>query len=290
MKKRSLLFFLMLLLLAGCTAKQYERNMELGAKALKEEKYEEAITYFQKALKEKNTEEAQQALQLSKQIKQSHDALKKGKFETAIFIAEKVKRSKQKSTVVDIIKTKAEKIIEEAKTLDATLKDLEIKMVRGKMLLENRRYDEAMTVFTEIAKTKKSHEKIDQVVKEANEMIAQAKKEKTKYEQEKQQEKANQNETSSESENKNEQSKQTEKNQPLTHEEAEQLVRDYLNMDSASSNVFVKYDHDNEHGHYVFQVYELVIDNSETKEGHTATIGWYAVDPINKTVYDALGQ
>ncbi|WP_143414833.1 hypothetical protein [Geobacillus sp. E263] len=95
---------------------------------------------------------------------------------------------------------------------------------------------------------------------------------------------------SSESGNKNEQPKQTEKNRPLAHEEAEQLVRDYLNIDSTTSNVFVKYDHDNERGHYVFQVYELVIDNYETKEGHTATIGWYAVDPVNKTVYDALGE
>lgn len=33
-----------------------------------------------------------------------------------------------------------------------------------------------------------------------------------------------------------------------------------------------------EDGNYYIQVYEVVIDNKKTGEGHTATFGWYTVD------------
>ncbi|MFD2044570.1 hypothetical protein ACFSTA_08565 [Ornithinibacillus salinisoli] len=56
----------------------------------------------------------------------------------------------------------------------------------------------------------------------------------------------------------------------------------------SNSNVRLEYDHDLENGDYVFLLYEVVINNSETKEGHTATWGWYGIDPVNNYVYDAM--
>ena len=50
----------------------------------------------------------------------------------------------------------------------------------------------------------------------------------------------------------------------------------------------VLYDHMNEQGDYVIHVYEIVTDNPETGEGHTATWGWYAVDPITGEIKDDL--
>jgi len=52
--------------------------------------------------------------------------------------------------------------------------------------------------------------------------------------------------------------------------------------------MYVEFSNTNEHGDYVFHVYEIVIDDPITKVGHTATWGWYGVDPINKIVYDAF--
>jgi len=70
----------------------------------------------------------------------------------------------------------------------------------------------------------------------------------------------------------------------LRHDEAIQLVRDYLGWDDNSSMV-VEYDHDNELNHPVIHVYENV-DNGDG--GHTATYGWYGVDPETGAVYDEL--
>jgi tetratricopeptide (TPR) repeat protein len=305
MKKWSWLIFLILLLLVGCSSKEYERYMELGTKAVKEENYDEAVSYFKKALEKKNKEEAQLALHFSEQIKEADDAFKEGRFEAAILIAENIKNAKETSTVVDIIKTKAEKILKEAEKLDAFSKELEQKMTKGKKLVDNNQFDEALVLFKEIAETKEKHKKIDNIVKEANEWMIQTEQAKTKYEQE--QEKKRQEEAKTEkkkesnenmTENKNEgksqvsnsnSTEETENQRQLTHAEAEQLVRKYLNMDD-QSNLYVRYDHDNEKGHYVIHVYEFVVEDPETGEGHTATIGWYAVDPKSKQIYNVLNE
>ncbi len=53
-------------------------------------------------------------------------------------------------------------------------------------------------------------------------------------------------------------------------------------------NVKVQYDHDNDEGEWVYQVFEVIIDHSETNEGHTATWGWYAINPENGQITDLL--
>ena len=46
------------------------------------------------------------------------------------------------------------------------------------------------------------------------------------------------------------------------------------------------YDHDNERGHYVILVYEII--DAGTQYERLATIGWYGVDPKTGRVYDAM--
>ncbi|MEH7414431.1 hypothetical protein V7266_03945, partial [Neobacillus drentensis] len=76
-------------------------------------------------------------------------------------------------------------------------------------------------------------------------------------------------------------------NKTLTHEQAVQIVKEHLNIKS-SQNVKIVYDHDAANGDYIIKVYEFVIDNPSTGEGHTATWGWYGVNKQTKAVYDAM--
>ncbi|KIL35029.1 hypothetical protein SD71_15265 [Cohnella kolymensis] len=63
----------------------------------------------------------------------------------------------------------------------------------------------------------------------------------------------------------------------LTKADAEKLVRKHLKLDSKPA-IYVEYDH-NEGAEYLIHVYEVVIDDPNTGEGHTATWGWYYVNP-----------
>ncbi|KZN94780.1 hypothetical protein [Aeribacillus pallidus] len=294
MKQRNLFFYILIfamMFLFGCTSKEYKSNMESGIEALKKEQYSDAISFFNKALHEKNTEEAQLALDLSKQIKDSVAALEKGEFETAISLAEKIKNSNETSKVLDILKPKAEKIIEEAEKTSAALKEMESELESGKALLEENKFDEAFAIFKKIAETTSNNEKIVSVTKNAEQLMNQAAAAKNQYlqEQEKKLQEERQKAEEEAKKRKEEQKKaeESKKSRPISHTEAEQLVREYLKIEN-TSNVYVEYDHDNEKGEYIIHVYEIVISDPETKEGHTSTWGWYAVDPVKKVVRDAF--
>ncbi|KNH21213.1 hypothetical protein ACS78_15475 [Priestia megaterium] len=73
--------------------------------------------------------------------------------------------------------------------------------------------------------------------------------------------------------------------QTVSQEQAIQLVRDQQGI-SEDSPLLVEYDHLDDSGNYIIHVYESVVDNEETGEGHTATQGWYQVSPSNGSITD----
>jgi tetratricopeptide (TPR) repeat protein len=73
----------------------------------------------------------------------------------------------------------------------------------------------------------------------------------------------------------------------MTKEEAVQRVIDTTGI-APSETFFVEYDHQTPEGHFVIHLYEVVIDDPETREGHTATYGWYGVVLETGEVYDYL--
>ncbi|MEB2292270.1 hypothetical protein [Priestia megaterium] len=73
--------------------------------------------------------------------------------------------------------------------------------------------------------------------------------------------------------------------QTVSQEQAIQLVRDQQGI-SEDSPLLVTYDHLDDSGNYIIHVYESVIDNEETGEGHTATQGWYQVSPSDGSITD----
>jgi len=76
-------------------------------------------------------------------------------------------------------------------------------------------------------------------------------------------------------------------NQTLTTKQAEDLVRAQLNL-QPDQNVKVEYDHDASNGDYIIHVYEFVVDNPSTGDGHTVTLGWYGVNKQTKKVYNMM--
>ncbi|MGG0339950.1 hypothetical protein ABEY50_07860 [Priestia megaterium] len=73
--------------------------------------------------------------------------------------------------------------------------------------------------------------------------------------------------------------------QTVSQEQAIQIVRDQQGI-SEDSPLLVEYDHLDDSGNYIIHVYESVVDNEETGEGHTATQGWYQVSPSDGSITD----
>ncbi len=92
---------------------------------------------------------------------------------------------------------------------------------------------------------------------------------------------ANQNESNSTHDDKGKIEKaQSEETKPMEVQQAENLIRQYLELGD-STDTFVEYDH-NQKGKFVIHVYDI-IDKGKTTE-HTATRGWYLVDPETENI------
>ncbi|GEB31231.1 MULTISPECIES: stalk domain-containing protein [Brevibacillus] len=50
----------------------------------------------------------------------------------------------------------------------------------------------------------------------------------------------------------------------------------------------VEYDHDDEKGHYVIQVYQTVVNNFQSGDSYTSTYGWFVVNPNTGEVKSLL--
>lgn len=60
--------------------------------------------------------------------------------------------------------------------------------------------------------------------------------------------------------------------------EAVDLVKKKLAGNLTPQHV-VEYDHDDEKGHYVIQVYQTVVNNFQSGDSYTSTYGWFVVNP-----------
>lgn len=299
MKKVFYIIFILFFLL-GCTPKEYTENLEIGKEALKSEKYDEAVIAFNSAKKEKYTDEVNDLLNLAELMNDSVIAFNKGEFEASIYTAEKVKELKGDSKLEEDTISKANLLIKQSEEAKKALETIQKNITKGKTLLEENKFDEAYTVFEELSKNKELSEVESnstlktEVLTLMNDTLNKKKvyqEEQEKKKQEEEKKKLEEEKKRKEAEEKKQQEEelkqQEEANKPLTPEEAIELVKQYIDYDP-NPNVHFVYEYDNDHGDYVIHVMEEVIDDPETKEGHYATWGWYAVDPVEKFVYDNM--
>lgn len=283
--KRILILLLAMVVLAGCTPKTYTTNLQSGNDALKNGHYSDAITAYQKAADSKKTDEVEELLQIAQYMNDSEKALEKGDFDVSIFQLNKVINSKSSLELVKQTQEKAKTKLADVKKMAALYDRLKDETTKGKTLLDQHQFDQATAVFKGISETDKytDNAAIKGLKKEGADLLAQTTESKQKYEEAQQ---VTKDQTA-----KNTQENQTKQdaNKVLTHQEAEELVRKYLDIQS-DPNVKAEYDHDNEKGDYVIHVYEVVIDNPSTHEGHTSTWGWYGVNKKTKAIYDAMNN
>lgn len=174
MKRRtSVLLFLLLLLLSGCSSKAYDNELELGITALKKERYEEALASFNKAAKEKSTDEIQQYITFTSYMIDSLVFFNKGEFSSAIQTSKKVSTSKENSEIIEILKPKALKLQSDVKELEVKVKTATEDLAKGRLLLEQNNFDEAYHSFQNASQNNIQHPKLEEIKKEAHSLMNQ---------------------------------------------------------------------------------------------------------------------
>ncbi|KMP23028.1 axoneme-associated protein mst101 [Bacillus cereus] len=274
----------LLIVASGCSSKMYDEQVDSGKKAIEKGEYADAVNSFEKAAKDKSTDEIQKYIRLANDMKDSATALKEEKYEVAIANAEKVTKEKTDDKIFKSAKEQADKIIKTAKSSQEQQESTKKEIQSGKDLLNQQKYDEAYQAFKAIADKKESPQLVSEATTLMNEAITSKKqhedeqekvrKEKAEKEQAAQEKKkAEQEHQKTKEEIKKQQDTVTDKGE-ITEHEAEDLVRRQFNF---STDVVVQYNNDDENGNFVIQVYE---DHPD----HTATLGWFAVNPKTKKV------
>ncbi|KAB2357049.1 hypothetical protein CN544_21785 [Bacillus toyonensis] len=274
----------LLIVASGCSSKVYDEQVDSGKQAIEKGEYTDAVNSFEKAAKDKSTDEIQKYIRLANDMKDSATALKEEKYEAAIANAEKVTKEKTDDKIFKSAKEQADKIIKTAKSSQEQKESTKKAIQSGKDLLNQQKYDEAYQAFKTIADRKESPQLVSEATTLMNEAITAKKqhedeqekvrKEKAEKEQAAQEKKkAEQEQQKTKEETKKQQDTVADTGE-ITEHEAEDLVRRQFNF---SSDVVVQYNNDDENGNFVIQVYE---DHPD----HTATLGWFAVNPKTKKV------
>ncbi len=278
----------LLIVASGCSSKMYDEQVDSGKKAIEKGEYADAVNSFEKAAKDKPTDDIQKYIRLANDMKDSATALKEEKYEVAIANSEKVTKEKTDDKIFNSAKVQADKIIKTAKSSQEQQESTKKEIQSGKDLLNQQKYDEAYQAFKIIADRKESPQLVSEATTLMNEAITakkqhedeqeqeqeKARKEKAEKEQAAQEKKkAEQEQQKTKEETKKQQDTVTDTGE-ITEHEAEDLVRRQFNF---SSDIVVQYNNDDENGNFVIQVYE---DHPD----HTATLGWFAVNPKTKKV------
>ena len=307
MKRLILLVLSALVLLTACTPKAYTESLDAGKAALEKGDYEQARNHFENAIEEKDTTDAQNFLHIAQVLLESKHLYQDGDFDKAIHSIQKLVKDQSFNKLDNKIKSRAKLLLADAKQAKMVSESMKEQLVKGKTFFEEGQYDKAATVFKVITETTDLPEvaAIETMAKDATELLdettqkknaAELEKEKQKQEQlkkqeQEQQQKQEQLKKQEAAKQKAEEEKQNEKQEEaataLTHEQAEQLVKEHLSVES-DQNVKVIYDHDAKNGDYIIQVYEFIVDNPSTGEGHRNTWGWYGVNKQTKAIYDAM--
>lgn len=237
----TLVVMTLLLIVAGCTSREYESNMELGKEQVQAENYLEAYEAFADAYKENETTEAKELKELSKLLADGIGQYKQEKYEYALTFFEKAAGYDAKTKAGKKLVTAADEWVTK---------------------VDNAQYGSSPAEEGQLGPDDPA------TLEEGNMDVPEGA------------DNPGQNQPPSDlgdSAGNNGTSK-------LTVKEAEQLVKDFIEIEDYPQ-LRVQYDHNDEKGDYIFQVFESVEDG---QGGHIATWGWYGVNPKTKDVYDIM--
>ncbi len=295
--------FAIAFLLVGCNSDKNEPSaLELGIEALENEDKEEAKEQFQDASKE-DKDEANEYVELMESAEKIHQALLDDEVEEAVNTYQEVEENEKFSLVTFIFadeEATLTQVLEERKLIDEKInallaffepEDPEMSANELYMLKTNDMLEEEYVTSEQEEAIKEFQEAVQQIIDERTQGSESP--QQKPEEEEKEEETEAPEEEGKQEEDKQEEDKQDEENGEsavLSHEEAKDAVYTYLYGEGAGdssedSNFKLEFDHDDGDA-YVFHYYE-VVDHGDG-DGHTATLGWYAVDSKTGEVTDIM--
>lgn len=250
----ALVVMMFLLIVTGCTSREYESNMDLGKEQVQDQNYLEAYEAFTSAYKENDTAEAKELKELSKLLADGISKYKQEKYEEALSFFEKAAGYDAKTKVGKQLVSKADEWVTK---------------------VDNASYESSPAKEGQLGPNDPA------TLEEGNMEMPEGMQDNN----------SGQAETPSDSGNSDGNNQgNTEGNSgndgtsKLSVKEAEQLVKDFIEIKDYPQ-LSVEFDHNDDNGDYIFQVFESVEDG---QGGHTATWGWYGVNPKTKEVYDIM--
>lgn len=260
MKKLFVFILMMVFIVSGCTTRVYDSNMELGKTQLKEENYLEAYEAFELAYKDDPTAEAKELMELSGLLSDGMKKFENEEFDEAQAIFEEAAAYKAK--------------FEEGKLMVQKAIDMSVEI--GDALVEPEPIEEETEV--EESTEDEQTEDIPESEAEDNPAVETETPEEVQEDETPVKEEATEDGATDDDDEK-------ESDQAFTKEKAEQLVKDFVEFED-NPHLQIQYDHDDENGDFIFQVFEVVNNNNEG--GHTATFGWYGVNKKTQKVYSTM--
>lgn len=302
--------------MVGCNKdKKEESALDLGVEALENENVEEAKEQL-KQVSEEDKDQAKLYLELIQSAELIDQSFKSEDYDAALDTYYEMKMNENFSKVTFIFADEEEQLEEmliERANIDGKINALldffdpgdpemsanELYLLKSDDMLKSDYLTSEQEI--QIKEFQKAVQKrIEEITagKESTEQETDAEEEQNQQEAE---DENNQQETEEKEEQDKDENTQQENDKPskdenqsksLTHEEAKEEVLKYLYGNNViledtieGSNFILDYDHD-ESGKYVFHLYEIVQPEGEV--GHTATVGWYAVDPNTGEVTDNM--
>ncbi|MBX0358958.1 hypothetical protein [Halobacillus sp. Nhm2S1] len=323
--KKGIVGIFLLFILCACSNQKYNDGMQDLELLLEEQKFDQAEAKLSEVIEVKETEENTVTQNLLESLLYAIETESDNELASAKLLYEDILKynNEHNYKTISIIKRYANQSHEQINSWITHEDKINESIQTAFSYAEENEYEDALTLLNELKNEKTTHPNKKELMSNVDSSIESVENNKRDYEAEqmelkkaeeerlakleaekkaqeaarkKEEEEAKlkaEKEAQAEKEKEKEKEQQKESNEEstpsnLSKEQAAGYVVEYAQVPIDNPNVFVEYDHDNQHGDWVYQVYEVVIDNPETKEGHTATWGWYAVDPNTGYIYNNM--
>lgn len=264
-------------LLFGCSNETFDKAVEQGKLALANKEYIKASASFEIALKEKKDEEIQTLQKQSSKMEEALTAKEKLDVDNAIKLFDQVATMKDG---LETVKNEANKEKETLTQYKDKRENYNKELQTAQDLLSEKKFDESKVILTKIQQETTSDKMFKEQNQKVTEQLEKLEKEKNAAAEEEKRQEEQKNAAEKKKQQQAKQQTAQSSKQKLSPADAENKVRNHLNITS-SSNILCEYDHD-EGEEYVIHVYQIVKDELG---GHTATYGWYNVNPNTGEVY-----
>ncbi|WP_281869495.1 hypothetical protein [Brevibacillus parabrevis] len=184
--KKIMFFVIVVLLLTGCSSAKYKENMEAGKKAINEGNYDQAVTALTVAMQEEPKDEeakklfaeATKIVEAKNHAKEQFDSANKafvdGNYKDSIATLSILANQQPKDNETQKIVEEAKALLTQAQALEKELQPIQEGLDKGRQLVKEEKYDEAVVGLMKITDLKPQTEKGKKMQQEAQQLLDQA--------------------------------------------------------------------------------------------------------------------